>query len=496
VDAKARAEQVLKKVKARRISTSAQKEMKEGARALQTDKSAPDTVARRSNWRDRGGVRQGTQSLSVVSSSQAVGFAKNESAEEIRKLTRQIWACGNGFEVANTAAPKELILNAAVKAKRFLALGALYGVGGVWQLSSGLQGLFTSAELFGVSCAFAPGVMVLMVICGTIAYTGARIASEGVEALEEPLIRVILNDIMKRSMEAYVNEDYKQFLEVLAEDWSAIVFSQACNPDLHKSPLITLVKHTAKGEQGSDYISIDVSPDHIIVELLKHEFRPDGIAWILCVLCDVLSGEKVSFRDRSPLELRESARVYMKHVLNSTRLKCEAEELDKSVVERRRKLDKNAIDRRRCPNPLEDIADIIWKVVTLQIFEDERIPAEYIKDAQEAPSQARLNEVLVIIKINLILSRLLELNEESIKEAEAILRKLRAEVPQEFQLFTNTQCRMNALEDLLFIISDVRFDDEPVGGTSRLLLVQPGESTIVAEAAALERIALRHCKSL
>ncbi len=122
-------------------------------------------------------------------------------------------------------------------------------------------------------------------------------------------MREALNEIMSRALKEYDEgkDGYKQFIEELSKPY-------------------TNGKALIKLRDPGDIID----SEKIIQEMLSHGFRPDGIAYLLIILGEVLSSGHLKIDGFTPTSLRSKALDVWAGVLNAT-LEVEAKKIDEKI---------------------------------------------------------------------------------------------------------------------------------------------------------------------
>ena len=136
--------------------------------------------------------------------------------------------------------------------------GTLIGVSTVKLITA-----LTTASIIGgpIIIAVATGLATL----GLGLWAGYSIFKEGQKLTEEPEIREVLNNIMSKALKEYDLGKFNTFIEVLSTEYK------------HGAALVEL-------KVPGDVID----SKKIVKELLVHGFRPDGIAYLLVILGEVL----------------------------------------------------------------------------------------------------------------------------------------------------------------------------------------------------------------
>ncbi|CAG8514991.1 526_t:CDS:2, partial [Gigaspora rosea] len=217
-----------------------------------------------------------------------------------------------------------------------------------------------TGAVIAASIIFAPIVSILWVAPLSLLYS--LTLKQGTRLLNEPEIRQNLNKIIKDALDAYDEGNYQTFFDLL------------CGEYKEDTSLINL--------KDSDII---IDPEYIIDSLLSHGFRSDGIAYLLNLIGEVLSSNKIKILDSdiSSAELRVKGYTAFRGALNEKLVK-EAEVLDGRVHELRKK-------------NLKSLANSIFHIIMdfFLLRSHSEIAKEYINDAQKMPFRSRLEEMLL-----------------------------------------------------------------------------------------------------
>jgi hypothetical protein len=252
-------------------------------------------------------------------------------------------------------------------------------------------------------------------------YCGKELWKKGSSLMEEPEIRENLNKIMREALSAYDKGNYQEFFEKLSQEYK------------NGSRLFKL-------EERDDTIA----PRNIIDSLLKHGFRSDGIAYLLNLLGEVLNSGKIEIKGKAKTtnELKELAKNVFAGVL-SEKLKEEAKKLDDRVNNLRSYKIKSYFDRFKDSVSFKEYSDIAQ---------------EHIGDAQKMPFQSRLGEMCNIARINLSIFDILNGGQEEFNRAKKTIEEIRDSINSEHQFVGMAKSRLEALEDLLWVVSG---DEQP-----------------------------------
>ncbi|RGB34889.1 hypothetical protein C1646_815091 [Rhizophagus diaphanus] len=333
--------------------------------------------------------------------------------EDMEKLSTELLLKPDRSLVRYQAAQEE-ILHAKNRVFKYKMAGfAMFTAGG-------FASTFSFAE---AATAFTiAGPIAGVVALGLGIYCGINLWRKGSCLFEEPEIRENLNEIMSDALKAYDKGNYQAFFEQLSKKY-----------DKNGTRLFKL-------EERGD----SIKPEDIIDSLLIHGFRSDGIAYLLNLLGEVLNSEKIEIKGKTgkieitPDELKGLAKIVLAGVL-SKRLKEEAKKLDDRVNNlRSRKLFKNFSDK-------------VKDFFSFQEYSD--IAKVHIDDAQEMPFQLRLKEMCNIARINLSIFDILHGGTIEFDRAKETIKEIRDSINREHQFVGMAKSRLEALEDLLWVVN-------------------------------------------
>ncbi len=272
------------------------------------------------------------------------------------------------------------------------------------------------------------------------------------ELYKEPLIRERLNEILAKAVEAYNEDEYENFFNTISE-----VYNEETGAALIKL------------EDVSDVVDCKV----LINTLLQHGFRPDGIAYLLTILGEVLCSGKLKIANFTRSDLNMRGEVILNGVLDE-RLVEEANILDDRIS----KLRENGLSdwtgrRSLVLNALRDVLDAVL------LKDHAYLARELINDAQQMPFEARLNEMRHVAKINIALYRILKGDDDELKRAQELLESVRTSIETNFQYVTVSHFRLEILEDFLWVMSgiDHQYPEDP----KLLITVTPAEPDIIQD---------------
>nr|CAG8635447.1 2423_t:CDS:2 [Entrophospora candida] len=276
-------------------------------------------------------------------------------------------------------------------------------------------GTIAIGGIFGGPLGLIGGLALGVVTLGLGIWSGTTLWKKGALLLEEPIIRENLNKIMVKALKAFDKGDHQKFLDTLAEEFTTGIY---------------LLKLRSRSD------SIDTNK--MIDTLIKHGFRPDGIAYLFNLIGEVLNSGKVKIGEKTTMDLKGLANHVLLGVINE-KLEAEAKRLDKRICELR-KLH-------------------IGIYISDTFREYHGISQEHLKDAEEMPFKSRLDEMRNIAKINLAISDILIAGKEEISRARTTIEEVRNSINANYQFVGTVETRLEVLEDFLWVISGEELPD-------------------------------------
>ncbi|POG62324.1 hypothetical protein GLOIN_2v1697202, partial [Rhizophagus irregularis DAOM 181602=DAOM 197198] len=338
--------------------------------------------------------------------------------EDMEKLSTELLLKPDRSLVRYQAAQEE-ILHAKKRASKYKMAGwATFAAGGL----ASTVGIAESATAFMIA-----GPIAGLFAIGLGIYCGTKLWRKGSSLLEEPEIRENLNEIMKDALKAYDKGNYQAFFEQLSKKY-----------DENGSRLFKL-------EERED----SIIPKDIIDSLLIHGFRSDGIAYLLNLLGEVLNSGKIEIKgktgkiEKTTDELKDLAKNVFLGVL-SERLKEQAKKLD------------DRVNNLRSRKFFKSFSDKVKDFFSFQEYSD--IAKVHRDDAQEMPFQSRLGEMCNIARINLSIFDIIHGGQIEVDRAKETIKKIRDSINCEHQFVGMAKSRLEALEDLLWVVNG---DEQP-----------------------------------
>ncbi|PKB93138.1 hypothetical protein RhiirA5_485688, partial [Rhizophagus irregularis] len=167
------------------------------------------------------------------------------------------------------------------------------------------------------------------------------------------------------------------------------------------------------------------------------------------LLGEVLNSGKIEIKgktgkiEKTTNELKELAKNVFAGVL-SERLKKEAKKLD------------DRVNNLRSHKFIKNLSDEVKDSFSFQEYSD--IAKVHIDDAQEMPFQSRLGEMCNIARINLSIFDILNGGQEEFDRAKETIKEIRDSINCEHQFVGMAKSRLEALEDLLWVVNG---DEQP-----------------------------------
>ncbi|CAF3024201.1 unnamed protein product [Rotaria sp. Silwood2] len=355
--------------------------------------------------------------------------------EELRKVVVQ--QCLITCKEKQVKTSEELILTAKRKAAEHRTTGVVLQVGSVATATGMVAAGFsnTVTAIFIGSAFGAPGVVLAIgagvgvVIGGLI--LGKDIFDTGSALLKEPTIREKLNIKLNLALEHHKKQMYGAFLDELAAEYFT------------GSRLIRI-------EKDGKTIKIDVNPTQIVVELLVHEFRPDGVAYLLNLIGETLLNKPVLMHDEKDfLSLRQPPFSTM----NELAIKCFSEVFSEnsSLLDRAKELDRQVQKKSLEDAEVRFFTKIVESLKSKYSAYVYSIPKEYFTDALRTPYTTRLQELGDIARLNFAIVNIIVGGIDNFEESqEAVLEvKRRQLLTAHNQFFMISDTLVQAIDDLL-----------------------------------------------
>jgi hypothetical protein len=300
---------------------------------------------------------------------------------------------------------------------------AAAGVGGHAAVSGGVA---TATNVAG-PLFIAVGVGMIMVGL----WSGNKLMNKGAKLLEEPKTREALNQIMKEALLAYDKRDFQKFFDVVSKEYK-------------EGESIIKLKH--RGDSIDNKV--------IVTKLIEHGFRPDGIAYLLILISEVLISGKIKIEESKDYETisqiltTDELKIQGNHVLNGVldeKLVIEAVNLDQRVKNFR---EQSWISLKTYYWKLDNIMKDLYKNRDYS-----GLAKEYKHDAEEMPFVSRLEEMRNIAKINLTIIDILNNGTQQIQRAKNVIKEIHMSIKAHHQFTGKAEKRLEALEDLFWIVT-------------------------------------------
>jgi|GEM_PF-308282 len=326
----------------------------------------------------------------------------------------------------------------------------------------------TSGIMLGGPVGVAFGVAAAVFSIGLGLWAGYKFVVEGQNILIEARIRQQLNQMMEDALAAYRNGEYETVFKILSKNYSVYDKQDSENPKYYQ-PNPTNPAFLIEYVPGQ---SLAIS-QNIVEKLTRYGFRPDGIAYLLSLLGEILLTPKAlslptsSSYSQSDLD-SEARKLFLKVTEEDGTLFREVIRLDEQVRITRRKNQREREQRERLSNILRyewwNLAKLFTGTYQVATSATEalyyrsmatgyyNIPDEYLTEAEKAPFAARFNEIRQICMVNSAISNLLVGQEENIRIAREAFRQVKALINKDYQYFTLSPLRQMAINDLIGIL--------------------------------------------
>ncbi|CAF0957936.1 unnamed protein product, partial [Didymodactylos carnosus] len=322
---------------------------------------------------------------------------------------------------------KELILRVKQRAFQQRVIGTVAGTE-VAFIGLGIVG--SACESIGTGVAVGSVLGPVGIVIGAVAgvsvmigglYLGIERFQSSRAHFQEPKIREELNNKLTRALEHHKQQMYGAFLDELASEYGPKHLA-----------LITI-------EKADNRIKIEVDPKKIISTLLSHEFRPDGIAYLLNLIGDALLNkprllEKLDPSLRQPPQstLNQLATdIFLEIFSRTTLLQARANELDEQVKK------KTLTD-----SEMHSLY-LLLRSLTTTLYSSYKyaIPKEYYKDALLTPFTTRLDELVNIARLNYAIANIIIGGIDNFGESQSAISEIK-------------QRKMHTVSNQYFMISD------------------------------------------
>ena len=276
-------------------------------------------------------------------------------------------------------------------------------------------GMMGTALLTAGVRSFMPwvGVMLGAATVGLGLWNGFKLWKAGGVILKEQEIRSVLNDMIGQAMKFYENGDYLSFLKTLSMEY-----------DKNKR-LVHL-------ENPSDQLDCQM----IIKELLANGFKPDGIAYLLNVIGEVLCSGQAKIPNRSTEDVKNIGMAALFGVSNKI-LEEAAKKLDDKVTESRK-------------NSYLKFNSLFAKI---QLKVSSYLPSEFFEEENYIPFKARYEEMNNIAKMNIAIIKILRQKDDEFTIVREILKDVKKSIEGKFQFVSSLNLRLGLLEDFIWILS-------------------------------------------
>ncbi|CAF1030966.1 unnamed protein product [Adineta steineri] len=362
-----------------------------------------------SNGNSKAIINQTTTDRSIIANNQSTHTLIQKRAylkDELKSIVLQ--QCLFRSEEKEIKTSEELILHAKRQAFKHKNKGIILGASGVAVGSSMLVSTYNSIIIgaeFGAT--FGPLGIVVGIIAGVSVGAGSlllghNLIKQSQEQFKEPRIRENLNKIFNQALEYYKEGNYTGFLELLATKYSK------------DRSLLTI-----KIDEQEHEIRVEVKAKEIVKILLKHDFRPDGTAYLLILIGEALlkrpqfRKDKTNFCQPTQSLLNEYASQLFSEVFQATSLlQVKAKELDDKVK-------KKQLERAEARTAI--LSNYWWEIMALHSSYTDSIPKEYFSDALNTPFSSRLEELGMIARLNCAIVQIIIGSSDNLKRTSSYI---------------------------------------------------------------------------
>ncbi|CAF1032617.1 unnamed protein product [Adineta steineri] len=332
---------------------------------------------------------------------------------------------------------EELILTAKRKAGLHKTAGVALQAGSVVTAGGMVLAGFnnTITAVVAGSVLGPPGVILAIgtgvgLVIGSL-ILGRNIFSTGSALLQEPTTREILNNKLSLALKHYKAQSYGAFLDELATDYL---------------PGCSLVRIERDGKT----IRIDLNPREIIQKLLTHEFRPDGIAYLLNLIGEALLNKPALMHKTKDFS---SLRQPLFSTMNELAIKCFSEVFSEnsSLLDRAKELDRQVKKKSLEDDEMKFYTRLKESIASRYSSYVYSIPKEYFADALRTPYTTRLRELGDIARLNFAIVNIIIGGTDNFEQSqEAVLEVKRQQaLTAHNQFFMISNTLIQAIDDLL-----------------------------------------------
>ncbi|CAF1328194.1 unnamed protein product [Adineta ricciae] len=379
-----------------------------------------------------------TQAVSLTNQQLSSVALRAQVRNELRSVVLQ--QCLLRGEEKQIETSQELILAAKTKVMQYEALTvAMCGATTLAGMATGAQFYQTISAGILLGSTVGPVGVLLGITGGLIIVAGGALLTKksfdiARNLSEEPAIRNILNERLPKAMEYCTQQMYSEFLRLLASPYWENLY------------LLRIEVH-------GDAVEIKIDPQHIIKELLKHEFRPDGIAYLLILIGEALlnkpkllapesKNENASLRQPTQSTFNELASNLFRDVFQkSSQLQDKAKQLDAEV------------QQKHLGNLTLNKFQYFWRSVVSSKYSSYvySIPEEYFNDALKTPFITRLDELADIARLNYAIVQIIIGGVDNLDESQETILEIKRKkiVTENNQFFQVSQLTMQAIDDLI-----------------------------------------------
>ena len=363
-------------------------------------------------------IEMGNKSL-VVANKIDEGFSFMEKQKYMSNLNENLEIISKKFlvqadkKLVKYVSPQSEILKAHKQANYYegcgLAVNAVGGLAGAGMVIQGGVNIVAAATGIGFLGPF--GIALGLASIGLGFWGGNKLWKEGNKIRAEPIVREKLNKIMMNALSNHENGKYQEFLNELSKEYEK-------------------GKRLVKLEKTGDALSCE----YIIDELLKHGFRPDGIAYLLNLLGEVLLSGKLKKLGIPDNDLKNEGQKAFYGALN--------EKLEKATKE---------LDDKVCKMRANSISGYFNRKINN--YFGSKIANEFVEDSQSMPFSMRYEEMRNVARINIAIMRILKGDEQELNVAHTLLNEIKKSIEDNFQFVSISKLRLEVLEDFIWIVN-------------------------------------------
>ncbi|CAF3918159.1 unnamed protein product [Rotaria magnacalcarata] len=371
----------------------------------------------------------------------ASSLSRFEGALSSEMRTAILQKCSLRTEQRSVAIPQESILEVRKKGAMFFTKGAAcVGTGGgvaLYIAGNAAYNIYAGATIgtvFGgpIGTIVGIGFGVLSIAAGGL--LGYIFFKQGNRYLKEPKVREALNKIMENALQHYQKEEYSAFLRSLSIPYN------------DKEVLIKIQDVTI----GDIYkISLEILPEKIVKELLYHDFSPEGIAYLLVLLGEVLlSAPKLEPKEKEKVlaSMHVDLPTFSDFNYNATKV-FEEVWINQDLLEQAQHIDKRI-------KSMISLAQhkYMKKVMAATLAYTYSVSRNYIKERLKISATDCLQELKNVAQINFAITQIVIGGTDNLNKSINIIKEIKKNLTNENsepRMFQLADFRLQALSDLL-----------------------------------------------